>query len=166
MYHLSVFVHILSAVIWVGGMLFLALVAVPAARSLPPSERGALLTAIGRRFRLVGWTCIALLLVTGVIIAGYRGVGPTLLLTGQLPANQFGAVLRVKLVLVGIMVGLTLVHDIVLGPASARLLAQSSGHAVELARQRRLSAWTARLSALLALLIVGLAVALVRGLPR
>ena len=58
LYHLSVFLHILSAIIWIGGMLFLALVVVPTTRGLPPSERAALFGAVGRRFRRVGWICI------------------------------------------------------------------------------------------------------------
>ena len=65
MYHLSALVYILSAVVWVGGMLFLALVAVPVARRQPAAERSALIGALDRRFRVVGWVCIALLLVTG-----------------------------------------------------------------------------------------------------
>jgi quercetin dioxygenase-like cupin family protein len=39
MYQLSVLVHILSAIIWVGGIFFLALVVVPVARRLPPADR-------------------------------------------------------------------------------------------------------------------------------
>jgi uncharacterized membrane protein len=35
MYQLSVFLHLLGAVIWIGGMLSLALVVVPVARGFP-----------------------------------------------------------------------------------------------------------------------------------
>jgi hypothetical protein len=55
MYQLSVFVHILSAIVLVSGMLFVALIAVPAIRHLPAAERAGLLGRLGRRFRLVGW---------------------------------------------------------------------------------------------------------------
>ena len=166
MYHLTVFVHILSAIVWVGGLLTLALVVVPVARALPPAECGALLDAIGRRFRAVGWACILLLLGTGVVIAGERGVTPALLLSGQMLASPFGQLLLAKLVLVAVMIGVSLVHDLALGPVSARLLAGGKGRAdAEAARLRHLSAGTARASAILAILVVGLAVALVRGLP-
>ncbi len=74
MYHVSVFVHILSAIIWIGGMFFLALAVVPATRTMPRSERATLFGIVGRRFRTVGWICIALLLVTGAINAAYRSI--------------------------------------------------------------------------------------------
>ncbi len=166
MYQVIVFLHILSAVVWVGGLLTLALVVVPVARGLPAAERGALLDAVGRRFRMVGWVCLLLLPGTGVVLAGFRGVTPALLLSGQWLASQFGQLLLAKLVLVAVMVGLSLVHDLVLGPASARLPARGKGRAnAEVTRLRRQAAWTARASAVLAILVVGLAVALVRGLP-
>jgi uncharacterized membrane protein len=62
-YQLSVFLHILSAIVWIGGILFLALVVVPAMRGLPPAERAALSGAVGRRFRTVGWACIGVVVV-------------------------------------------------------------------------------------------------------
>lgn len=165
MYQVAVFIHVLSAMLWVGGLLFLALVVVPAVRPLPPAERGALLLAVGERFRPVGWVCIALLLGSGLLLAGYRGITVEALLAGQLPVSQFGRLLGIKLLLVGGMIGLSFVHDVVLGPRSARLLARADLPAAEVARLRRRSAWTARLSLLLALAVVGLAVALTRGLP-
>ena len=51
LYQLSVFLHILSAIVWIGGMLFLPLVVVPATRGLPSAERAALFGVVGRRFR-------------------------------------------------------------------------------------------------------------------
>jgi len=74
MYQLSVYVHLLAAIVWIGGMLFLALAVVPVTRGLPAPERGALVGALGRRFRPVGWACIVLLLATGVVNAAFRGV--------------------------------------------------------------------------------------------
>jgi hypothetical protein len=40
MYHVSVFVHILSAIVWIGGMFFLTLVVVPATRTMPSHQPG------------------------------------------------------------------------------------------------------------------------------
>ena len=51
-YQLSVFLHILSAIVWIGGMFFLALVVVPATRGVPrpsaPRCSGTLAGASGR----------------------------------------------------------------------------------------------------------------------
>lgn len=166
MYQLSVFVHILSAIVWIGGMLFLALVIVPVARDLPPGQRAALLGSLGRRFRVVGWVCIALLVTTGVLNAGFRGVTWESVLTGRVLASWFGQLLMVKVVLVAGMVGLSIVHDFAIGPASVRALERSQPAAAdEAARLRRRASWLGRLNTVLALLVVAIAVALVRGLP-
>lgn len=166
MYQLNVFVHILSALVWVGGMFFVALVVVPVTRPLAPTQRGALLDAVGRRFRLIGWICIALLIVTGVINAGFRGVTWDSVFSGQVFGSQFGQVLAAKLVMVALMLVLSAIHDFVLGPASTRALEHPglvSTHEVASLRQR--ASWIARVNALLALVVLFLAVALVRGLP-
>ena len=166
MYQVSVLVHLLSAIVWVGGMLFLALVIVPVARKLHPAERGALVGAIGRRFRVVGWVCIALLIVTGLINTSYRGVTWESIASGQLLAGDFGRLLTAKFGLVVVMIVLSAVHDFVIGPASTRALERKdSGGTHEAAVLRRRASWLGRLNALLALVVIALAVALVRGLP-
>jgi putative copper resistance protein D len=164
-YQLSVYVHILGAVIWVGGMLFLALVVVPVSRRLPSAERGAFIGAIGRRFRAVGWACIALLVVTGAMSSGYRGVTWESIASGRLFGSAFGRILATKLALVAAMLVLSAIHDFAVGPASARALERPGTPPRQVASLRRAASWMARVNALLALLVIALAVALVRGLP-
>lgn len=167
MYHLSVLVHILAAMVWVGGMLFLALVVVPAARTLPPAERSALFHLVGPRFRTVGWACIGLLLVTGVVNSAYRGVTWANLFTPELWASDFGRVLALKLGVTTVMLVLSAFHDFVLGPASVR--AHEPGEArpsVEALALRKRASWLGRITTLLALVVVALGVMLVRGVPR
>ena len=147
-------------------MLFLAPVTVPVARKLQPAERGALVGAIGRRFRVVGWVCIVLLIATGVINTSYRGVTWESIASGQLLAGDFGRLLTAKLGLVVAMIVLSAVHDFVIGPASTRALERKDpGGIHEAAVLRRRASWLGRLNALLALVVIALAVALVRGLP-
>lgn len=159
MYRASVFIHIVSAAIWVGGMFFLALVVVPVARRLPPAERGALLGALGRRFRAVGWICIALPIATGSVNSAYRGVRLESIASGRLFGDQFGRLLAAKLALVAVMLALSVAHDFVVGPASVRALACATGLAAgHVAALRRRASWLARLDTLLALLAIALAV--------
>ena len=166
MYELSVFLHILSAMGWVGGMLFLALVVVPVGRRLPPGERAALLHAVGQRFRAVGWTFVTILVITGIINVSYRGVAWGSFFSAEFYATTFGRLLTLKLLVVAAMVALTALHDFVVGPATTRALARECPAAApDLGRLRRRGAWLARTSLLLALVIVALAVMLVRGLP-
>ncbi len=167
MYQLSVLVHILAAMVWIGGMLFLALVVVPAARGMPPAERSALFHLVGPRFRTVGWVCIGLLLATGVVNTAYRGVTWDNMFTAALWMGDFGRVLALKLGVVAVMLLLSLFHDFVLGPASVR--AHKLGEAepsAEATALRRRASWLGRITTLLALIVVALGVMLVRGVPR
>ncbi|MCC7024012.1 MAG: DUF4149 domain-containing protein [Thermomicrobiales bacterium] len=164
MYQLSVFVHVVSAVVWVGGMLFLALVIAPATRQMPPAERGPLFSIVGRRFRTIGWLCIALLIATGIANVAFRGVTWGDVASGRLLTSDFGRVLTAKLAVIAVMIALSLAHDLLLGPASAAarpdpVLLQRA------AALRRRAALVGRVNTLLALLVLALAVALVRGLP-
>lgn len=182
LYQISVFLHILSAIVWIGGMLFLALVVVPTTRSMPPSERAALFGAVGRRFRAVGWACIGVLLVTGTVNMAYRGVTWENFFTAQLWSSPFGTTLALKLGVVVVMLGLSVYHDFVIGPRSVRLLEQAASApgtsscgppapapgpdlVGEAGRLRRQTSVVGRLEAILALLVLVLAIMLVRGVP-
>lgn len=166
MYQLSVFVHLLSAIVWVGGLLFLALVAVPATHNLPAADRSALITALGRRFRTVGWASLVLLIVTGLINSAFHGLTWQSLISGSLFQGVFGQALAIKAALVVLMMSLSAFHDFILGPASARALTNPEPTPPrEAATLRRRASWLARVTAILALLVVALAVVLVHGLP-
>jgi copper resistance protein D len=72
-------VHVVGALVWVGGMLFVALVLVPVARHLADADlRRRLITAIGVRFRTVGWVAVGLVILSGL---GNLWLRPELLAT-------------------------------------------------------------------------------------
>ncbi len=170
LYQMSVFLHILSAIIWIGGMLFLALVVVPATRGLPPAERASVFGAVGRRFRAVGWGCIGVLIVTGVVNLTYRGVTVESLLTTQFWGSPFGTTLALKLAVVAVMLGLSAYHDFVIGPRSINILKLAGSEAspallTEARRLRARASIVGRVETLLALVVLILAVMIVRGIP-
>jgi len=104
--------HLLAAVVWAGGMISFTLVIMPALRQgLSPPQRQEWIRIIGRRYRVVGWTSIVILLITGSLMAWSQGVEWD---------SGFGRVLSLKLALVGVMLVLTSLHDFVLGPRAAR----------------------------------------------
>ena len=108
--------HLLAAAVWVGGTIALVFVAVPVVRRLEGPQRALVLRQFGRRWRLLGWGALAILLVTGLASAGeHTGFRPHRLVHGG-----FGIVLLVKAVLVGVLVGAAAAHDFVLGPRLAR----------------------------------------------
>jgi uncharacterized membrane protein len=148
-YFILVTLHLLAAVVWIGGMLFLGLVLVPVLRGHPSVERAALLQAVGRRFLPIGWTALGTLLVTGTLLWSYRGFA-------------VGLALAHKLVLVAIVLALSVLHDFVLGPRLTRLIGrgETSGESMRL---RRRAALLARLNVLCALVVLILGLALSRG---
>src|SRR5262245_38099063 len=135
------FVHLLGVAVWVGGMLFIALVLVPITRRLDDATlRTRLVQDVGRRFRAVGWIALGLIVATGIANLVLR---PELLTVPRL---------QVKLGLVVLALVLSVVHDFVLGPRAGRLDAPAT------ARAR--ASWLARLNVLVALAIVALGLAL------
>lgn len=56
---LVLWIHILAAISWVGGMIFVAFVLGPyVRRTFPPEGRPPLMAAVGRRFSYLGWCAI------------------------------------------------------------------------------------------------------------
>lgn len=104
--------HLFAAMVWIGGMLFLALVLMPSLRGLEdPKLRARIVSLVGRRFRRLGWIAIGILIVTGILNVMRLGVSPLALINTRLET-----ILGLKLALVSVMVVLTGIHDFILGP--------------------------------------------------
>lgn len=161
LYHLNVTVHLLAALLWLGGMFFLGVVGAPVLRKVePPALRAQLFNQLGRAFRTAGWWSIAVLLVTGTLNLYYRNVlSWSVLGSGSFWATSYGRALAVKLLSVLLMISISAVHDFRHGPAAGRLRPGSP----EALRARRAAAWMARLNALLGIILVFAAVRLARG---
>jgi putative copper resistance protein D len=161
MYYLNVTVHVLAALIWLGGMLFLAAVGAPVLRKVENLQlRAALFRELGQQFRLVGWICIAVLLVTGVLNLHFRGLlHSAASLDGVFWATRYGHTLAGKLSCVVLMLLVQAVHDFRLGPAASRLAAGSAAAAV----MRKWAARMARFNAIVGVVLVYFAVRLARG---
>ena len=74
-YGITMGLHTLAAVIWVGGMFFAHLVLRPALAGLEPGQRLAIWRDVFPRFFVWVWVSVAALLATGygVLLVGYRG---------------------------------------------------------------------------------------------
>ena len=161
LYLLNVTVHVLAAMLWLGGMFFLAVVGAPVLRSIdPPELRARLFQRLGRQFRAVGWGAIAVLVATGVgnlaFTGAFRGGA---ILRGETWATAYGHALAWKLVSVATMIAVSALHDFWLGPMAGRLRPGSP----EAARARRCASWLARINAVIGIVIVAAAVRLARG---
>jgi len=65
LYGLAITLHVLAAVLWVGGMFFAYVCLRPAAGGLEPADRLALWRGVFDRFLPVVWGAVAVLLATG-----------------------------------------------------------------------------------------------------
>ena len=162
LYWVSVTLHVLAAMLWLGGMMFLGLVGAPALRAVEPAAlRQQLFHSLGVRFRAAGWVAILMLVATGLLNLHFRGL---LQWSGVLNDAGFwrsapGRALAVKLGTVTIMLSVAAIHDFVIGPAAGRVMAGSP----EALRLRRRAALLARTNALVGVVLVIAAVRLARG---
>jgi copper resistance protein D len=154
---LLVWLHMLAAVSWIGGSVFLSVVLLPVLRREPfASQRAMLIRTTALRFRVVVWGAIATLLLTGPLLLHQRGI-PISNPTG------WPMVLEIKLGLVAILLLFTVTHDLIIGPRVGRILQipaerrTSSDHALV-----AWSPWFARSSLILTLAVLLAAVVLVR----
>ena len=146
--------HLLAACVWVGGLLLLSLVASPVLRHrFTAEERSELLGQIGRRFRPYAWVALTLLALTGVR-RGMLVFGGLPELWAGLDATPYGRILRAKLLLVGVLMVLQLLHDFVLGPRLAHLRRERSPG---LARARAATIGLAFGTVILSLVVLALA---------
>ncbi len=66
-FNLVDFLHVLFTVSWIGGMIFMGLVLKPAMSAVDPSQAGKLFGVIAKRFTIVAWTSMIILLITGIM---------------------------------------------------------------------------------------------------
>ena len=161
-YLFSVWLHILAALVWIGSMAFLGLVLVPTLRERAfQSVSTDLLQRLGMRFRPVGWIALGLLIVTGVANVGLRFGWPAFH-DAAFWGGPWGQTLAIKLGLVAVTLLMSAVHDFYVGPRAATLMTERPD-APDTLRMRSAARWMGRLTLLIALAILALAVTLPRG---
>lgn len=158
MYATLVILHILAAMTWIGGMIFLSLILAPLVRGRKAApEFMALFRSAALRFRPVVWFAIAVLLITGPMLLSHRGIS-------VMHPSSWAGIVTVKLTLVGLLLLLTSLHDLVFGPQVGRVSAvpksqRTTGEQIIFKTAR----WLPRLSLLIALAVVIAAVMLARS---
>lgn len=164
-YIASIALHIIAACLWVGGMLFLVLVLVPALRRLQDRALAVqLMRETGRRYRSVGWATLVVLMFTGTTNLLARGIGTATLLSPEFWRSPFGSVLAFKLGTVLIILILSALHDFFVGPRASEALRRQPNDPAAL-RWRACASWFGRVNLVLALIVVVCGVMLVRGRP-
>lgn len=162
---LVLWLHVIAAVIWIGGNLILAMVIVPYFRkSLPPVQRIQILAEIGKRFEPVVWGCVGVLFFTGIVNIFTAGV----LIAPPELISTFMRTLLIKLMLFIVLVILTALHGFVFGPKMSAAIAGLDINLAELPpevqRLRSQMSVVSSLMGVVSLLILLAAVALRMGI--
>ena len=66
--------HLLGAVLWVGGMFFAYVILRPSLTAIEPPQRMLLQTQVHQKFFLVIWLAMPIILVTGFTMLAFRGM--------------------------------------------------------------------------------------------
>lgn len=116
LYFISVFLHILAAAVWIGGMIFLAAVLLPSIKKHP--EKAILIHSVGLKFRTVGWIVLTLLLVTGLLNTHLRQIEFS---WEGLSGSRFGQLISFKLVIFAVTAIISIAHDFYIGTKATHI---------------------------------------------
>lgn len=156
--------HVIAAVVWIGGNLTMAMVIVPYfKRSVSPVERIKTLTQIGKGFEPIVWGCVLVLIFSGIYnIFGSIDLGDSESL------SPFMRTLSIKLILVLILIILTGIHSFIMGPRIAQAVETLAPDAEQLPEEidkmRSQMAIVSSLIGVVSLLVLLVAVALRLGI--
>ncbi len=103
-YRLSISLHLIAVMLWFGHMLFWSLISGLALKKVSPPETAQTLRRLSLTMGGLGWPSLVVLVVTGYILLGYRGITLELLFSGQAFAAPGGWVLAGKFALVAWMI--------------------------------------------------------------
>ena len=148
---ISTWLHVLAITLWIGPQVFLFAAAVPAVRTIEDAGvRARVLRVLTVRFGWLGWSAMAVIIVTGIT--------NLFVAAGDLPGQNAGDLLssdfrftRIfweKMFLVAVALVLTAVHTFSIGPRQLRLMEDASTDEAAVRRVRRLSMTTSGIALL------------------
>ncbi|HET9744317.1 MAG TPA: hypothetical protein VFP97_01315 [Chitinophagaceae bacterium] len=151
-YYISVWLHIIGAAFWIGGMLFLPLVLLPVIKDHP--DRKKLLLAMALKFRFYGYIVLTLMLVTGLLNVYYRGVSFSWIFFFE---SRYGSLVSLKILLFITMIILSIFHDLLF----ARKAVEEQ--LIDDPVLKLIARWTGRVLLLISIVLAYIGVILSRG---
>ncbi|HEX7664314.1 MAG TPA: DUF4149 domain-containing protein [Polyangiaceae bacterium] len=159
---LCVWIHVVAACAWVGSMIFFSAVVIPAMRAAGVNAASStLVSKLGPRYRVFGWSALAVLFVTGAFNLHARGIDAGTLCEPGFWLTSFGRTLGAKLLLIVFVLGATTTHERFMRthrPPADRESAEAIAY-------RKRASRVGRATLGFSLVVVFFAVALVRGMP-
>lgn len=150
-YYISVWLHIIGAAFWIGGMLFLPLVLLPGIKAHP--DRRNLLMATGLRFRFYGYIVLTMMLITGLLNIYFRGISFSWQFFTE---SRYGRLVSLKIILFTLMILVSLFHDLFAGRKAIEQIQNT-------AQLKSIASWTGRILLLIALIMAYIGVLISRG---
>ncbi|MBI5809644.1 MAG: CopD family protein [Deltaproteobacteria bacterium] len=105
------FAHLLAAVIWVGGIIFILYIAIPSSRQVLGREAGKLMGDISKRFTPVANCSILSLVITGVVLTWSKKY-----FQGSSFFESVQGAMSLKYLLALMMIGIHFYRGLVLAP--------------------------------------------------
>ena len=99
-YKISITLHLLAVVLWLGHMLYWSIVSGIALKRIVPAETAETLRRLSMTKYGRGWPSLAVLVSTGYLLLGHRGIALEQLVSGSAFTQPGGWVLATKLGLV------------------------------------------------------------------
>lgn len=153
-----IWLHLIAATVWIGGILFLSLVLVPVLRAQSQQTFAqTFFRMAAQRFKLYARMSMIVLIFTGLFLLHQRSLF-------SLPIADWPSILLIKLSLVALLIALSLFHEIVIGPRVKLIRKTPEAH--RMPHQQRLlwiSPWINRTTVLLSLGILYVAVLLAQA---
>ena len=149
-YYISVWLHIIGAAFWIGGMLFLPLVLLPGIKNHP--DRKNLLMATGLKFRFYGYIVLTMMFITGLLNIYLRGLSFSF---NFFIMTRYGQLVELKIILFVLMITISLLHDLIIG---RKAIEHMENQNIKL-----IARWTGRLLLLIALVMAYIGVVISRG---
>ncbi len=112
----SYWLHLISTVVWIGGIIFILFVAIPSSKQVMGTEAGKMMGEISKRFTPLANYSIILLVVTGIILTGlnkqFTGTGTF--------GNNWTLVMILKHIIVLVMIAIHFYRGLLLMPKIGR----------------------------------------------
>jgi copper resistance protein D len=152
-YYISVWLHIVGAAFWIGGMLFLPLVLLPGIKNNP--DRSRLLMATGLTFRFYGYIVLVMMFVTGWLNMYFKGVQFSWRFFNE---TGYGKLVIIKVILFISLFLVSLTHDLLVGKKAIEQMQKEQGIKLKI-----IARWTGRILLLISLIMAYIGVVLSRG---
>jgi len=101
------FLHLLFTIIWIGGIIFYAVVISPSISLINLKEKGKFMEKISKRFSILAWLSILILIITGILLG---------ITDSRQHTELYKAIFLMKMIIVLLMIIMGVILGFILAP--------------------------------------------------